>query len=323
MMDGENDELLKSMLTGMDGTSMETFNNEPINEINLDEFNLELLSPTPSSSDGSTSTSDMGYCSPNAVMETPHILPSSSENSDLDLIDYISNDNSDITLPAVDPRTISPSGNNCLEAAGNAFDETNENTLETEHTISRNSFDFNPINDVDTKTTQRKLVIKAKRSIKPKSIEPHKSQQNGLSEFPINATTTFLQEVKQSQPSAVKLLSHSTTAARTGAQNISIVKKTPITVAPSINTGTTTIFLPVFNTKQQAQKHVFGHNKNTSNPAIVVTESNLLEEQGHGSHKRRRISASSSDSGLDDAASITSSGNFLKLLKFRSIEYIY
>ena len=93
MMDGENDELLKSMLTGMDGTSMETFNSEPINEINLDEFNLELLSPTPSSSDGSTSTTDMGYCSPHAVMETSHILPSNSEHSELDLIDYISNGN--------------------------------------------------------------------------------------------------------------------------------------------------------------------------------------------------------------------------------------
>ena len=87
MMEGENDELLKSMLTGMDGASMETFHNsEPMNEINLDEFNLELLSPTPSSSDGSTSTADMGYCSPNAVMETPNI-----DQSDLDLIDYISN----------------------------------------------------------------------------------------------------------------------------------------------------------------------------------------------------------------------------------------
>ena len=80
-------------------------------------------------------------------------------------------DNSDITLPAVDPRTISPSGNNGLEAAGNAFDETNENNLETEHTIIRNSFDFNPINDVDAKVTQKKLVIKAKRSIKPKVID--------------------------------------------------------------------------------------------------------------------------------------------------------
>ena len=58
--------------------------------------------------------------------------------------------------------------------------------------------------------------------------------------------------------------------------------------------------------KQQAQKHVFGQSKNNSTPAIVVTESNLIEEQGHGSNKRRRISASSSDSGLDDAASTTS-----------------
>ena len=64
--------------------------------------------------------------------------------------------------------------------------------------------------------------------------------------IPFNATTTFLQEVKQSQPSAVKLLSHSTSGPT---QNISIVKKAPISAAtPSINTGTTTIFLPVFNT---------------------------------------------------------------------------
>ena len=61
---------------------------------------------------------------------------------------------------------------------------------------------------------------------------------------------------------------------------------------------------------------MFGHNKNTSNPAIVVTESNLLEDQGNGSNKRRRISASSSDSGLDDAASLASSGNFANCLSF-------
>jgi hypothetical protein len=41
----------------------------------------------------------------------------------------------------------------------------------------------------------------------------------------------------------------------------------------------------------------------------VVTESNIIDRQDHGVHKRRRISASSSDSGLDDAASVTSSGS--------------
>jgi len=299
MMDGENDELLKSMLTGMDGTSMETFDNsEPMKEINLDEFNLELLSPTPSSSDGSTSTGDFGYCSPNAVMETPNI-----DHSDLDLIDYISNDNSDITLPAVNPRTISPTGFNSSECAGNALKEANENEIDAEFNIVKNSFDYNPNNEMNTKT-QKKLIIKAKRNIKPKNMEP----QN----IPFNATTTFLQEVKQSQPSAVKLLSHSTSGPT---QNISIVKKAPITaVTPSINTGTTTIFLPVFNTKQQAQKHVFGQNKNNTTPAIVVTESNLIEDPGHGSNKRRRISASSSDSGLDDAASTCSSEDKYKVI---------
>jgi len=268
-----------------------------MNEINLDEFNLELLSPTPSSSDGSTSTADMGYCSPNAVMETPNI-----EQSDLDLIDYISNDNSDVTLPAVDPRTISPSGNNGFESTRSSIEETNDIKIEPGFKITKNSFHYSPINEVNT-NTQKKLVIKARRNIKPKNTDSQKNRQNELTEFPLNATTTFLQEVKQAQPSAVKLLSHSTTGST---QNISIVKKTPISVAPSINTGTTTIFLPVFNTKQQAQKHVFGQSKNNSTPAIVVTESNLIEEQGHGSNKRRRISASSSDSGLDDAASTTS-----------------
>ena len=74
------------------------------------------------------------------------------------------------------------------------------------------------------------------------------SSQTSVSEFPLNATTTFLQEVKHS-PSSVKLLSHSSTQQIKPAstrKNISIVKS-PITVAPSINTGTTTIYLPVFN----------------------------------------------------------------------------
>ena len=70
MMNAENDELLKSMLTGMDGTSMETFDSLGVDvqkapggsthdELNLDEFNLELLSPiSSSSSDGTNSVSD-------------------------------------------------------------------------------------------------------------------------------------------------------------------------------------------------------------------------------------------------------------------------
>ena len=53
---------------------------------------------------------------------------------------------------------------------------------------------------------------------------------------------------------------------------------------------------------------MFGQNKTTSTPTIVVTESNLSDHQEHA-HKRRRISASSSDSGLDDAASVASDTN--------------
>ena len=53
---------------------------------------------------------------------------------------------------------------------------------------------------------------------------------------------------------------------------------------------------------------MFGVNKITSSPTIVVTESNLADHNENGVNKRRRISASSSDSGLDDGASITSSG---------------
>ena len=102
-MDAENDELLKSMLTGMDGASMETF--EPFgveekgveeecrnDQINLDEFNLELLSPlSSSSSDGSSSMADVGYSSQNSVLDTANVLQANVDNSDLDLIDYLSN----------------------------------------------------------------------------------------------------------------------------------------------------------------------------------------------------------------------------------------
>ena len=101
-MDTENDELLKSMLTGMDGTSMEPFEAFGVEEerveeggrndqINLDEFNLELLSPTSSSSDGSSSMADIGYSSQNSILETANVLSANIENSELDLIDYLSN----------------------------------------------------------------------------------------------------------------------------------------------------------------------------------------------------------------------------------------
>ena len=75
-----------------------------------------------------------------------------------------------------------------------------------------------------------------------------KNSQAAISDFPLNATATFLQEVKQSAPT-VKLVSHSTQQIKTttGTKNISIVKASA-TGAPSINTGTTTIYLPVFNT---------------------------------------------------------------------------
>jgi hypothetical protein len=318
IMDAENDELLKSMLTGMDGTSMETF--EPFgvegngaeegcknDQINLDEFNLELLSPTSSSSDGSSSMADIGYSSQNSILDTANVLPANVENSELDLLDYLSNDNSDVTLPAVDPRTISPSSNDSYEASDDIFEHMNQDTTEPENSNDKDLFCLNIGNDVNTKI-QKKIIIKGKRNIKPKTPEEQISQ-TPISGFPLNATATFLQGVKQSA-STVKLLSHSQqqTKTTTGTKNISIVKS-PITGVPSINTGTTTIYLPVFNTKQQAQKHVFGQNKTTSTPTIVVTESNLSDHQEHGAHKRRRISASSSDSGLDDAASIASDTN--------------
>ena len=102
IMDTENDELLKSMLTGMDGTSMETFETFGVDErraeegcrndpINLDEFNLELLSPTSSSSDGSNSMADIGYSSQNSILDSANALSANVENSELDLIDYLSN----------------------------------------------------------------------------------------------------------------------------------------------------------------------------------------------------------------------------------------
>ena len=72
--------------------------------------------------------------------------------------------------------------------------------------------------------------------------------QTAISERPMTATATFLHQVKQSPPT-INLLSNARQQIKvtSGTKNISIAK-TPITVAPSINTGTTTIFLPVFNT---------------------------------------------------------------------------
>jgi len=318
MMNAENDELLESMLTGMDGPSMEPFESLGVEvkevgggcneELNLDEFNLELLSPISScSSDGSSSMADIGFGSQSPMLDTTNILP--VEHSELDLIDYLSNDNSDVTLPAVDPRTISPSGNDAFDVAEDLFEQSNQD--ETENITNKNLFHVNMDNDENTKI-QKKMIIKARRNIQPKNMESQQHPQATMLDFPLTATATFLQDVKQS-PSTVKLLSHTSQQIKTTAgatRNISIVKNPITVVAPSINTGTTTIYLPVFNSKQQTQKHVFGANKTTSSPTIVVTESNLADHNEHGGvHKRRRISASSSDSGLDDEASITSSGS--------------
>ena len=102
MMNAENDELLKSMLTGMDGTSMETFDSLGVDvqespggssshdELNLDEFNLELLSPiSSSSSDGTNSVSDHG--NPNPMYDETNVMAQNVECSEIDLIDYLSN----------------------------------------------------------------------------------------------------------------------------------------------------------------------------------------------------------------------------------------
>ena len=101
MMNADNDELLKSMLTGMDATSMETFDSLGIDvqespggsthdELNLDEFNLELLSPiSSSSSDGTNSVSDNGNANP--MYDETNVMAPNVECSEIDLIDYLSN----------------------------------------------------------------------------------------------------------------------------------------------------------------------------------------------------------------------------------------
>ena len=76
-------------------------------------------------------------------------------------------DNSDVTLPAVDPRTISPSGNNGFESERSSIEEANNIKIEPDFKITKNSFHYSPINEVNT-NTQKKLVIKARRNIKPK-----------------------------------------------------------------------------------------------------------------------------------------------------------
>ena len=108
MMNAENDELLKSMLTGMDGTSMETFDSLGVDvqetpggsshdELNLDEFNLELLSPiSSSSSDGTNSVSDNG--NPNPMYDETNVMAPNVECSEIDLIDYLSNGRSTYIL---------------------------------------------------------------------------------------------------------------------------------------------------------------------------------------------------------------------------------
>ena len=103
MMNTEGDQLLESMLTGMDGPSMEPFESLGVEvkemgggcneELNLDEFNLELLSPvSSSSSDRSSSLADIGFDSQSPMLHTTSsILPINAECNELDLIDYLSN----------------------------------------------------------------------------------------------------------------------------------------------------------------------------------------------------------------------------------------
>jgi hypothetical protein len=82
------------------------------------------------------------------------------------LTNYIS-DNSDVTLPAVDPRTISPASNDAFEAGDDMFEPTNQDTTDPGDNSNRNLFFMNIGNDENTKI-QKKLIIKEKRNIKPK-----------------------------------------------------------------------------------------------------------------------------------------------------------
>ena len=92
-MESDKDDLLKSMLTGMDGTPMETLEQFGVagNEINLDEFNLELLSPISSSSDGSNTIFEAGENTQNTMLDPQDVLASNVDSTELDLIDYLSN----------------------------------------------------------------------------------------------------------------------------------------------------------------------------------------------------------------------------------------
>lgn len=77
-------------------------------------------------------------------------------------------DNSDVALPAVDPRTISPSGHDDFEVAEEHFQQTNEHEIKIENATNRNSFHFHIDNDETSKIQEQKTIIKAKRNIKPR-----------------------------------------------------------------------------------------------------------------------------------------------------------
>ena len=77
-------------------------------------------------------------------------------------------DNSDVALPAVDPRTISPSGHDDFEVAEEHFAQTNEHEIKIENATNRNSFHFHIDNDETSKIQEQKTIIKAKRNIKPR-----------------------------------------------------------------------------------------------------------------------------------------------------------
>ena len=77
-------------------------------------------------------------------------------------------DNSDVALPAVDPRTISPSGHDDFEVAEEHLSKTNEHEIKIENATNRNSFHFHIDNDETSKIQEQKTIIKAKRNIKPK-----------------------------------------------------------------------------------------------------------------------------------------------------------
>jgi hypothetical protein len=139
------------------------------------------------------------------MRDTPDGLTTHVENSELDLIDYLSNDDSDVTLPAVDPRTISPGGSNDLALEETTFEEQNQDGIKIEKNISNNVSHVDIGTDINTKG-HKKLFIKARRNIKPKNLESDNTQ-TAISERPMTATATFLHQVKQSPPT-INLLSN-------------------------------------------------------------------------------------------------------------------